>query len=157
MPTIKHYIIIPPRLLAALVDPLLISAPMKRFMEKSTKSIEDTAKSSAPVDRGRYRSSITSTVAFDGSSAEVGPAVNYSNIIEWGHRPGIWPNIDGLEGWARRHNFSNPRSGAYAIAWTHYRRGRQGLNIMGNALSSNIGKIHGFAGELLGEVASRFR
>jgi hypothetical protein len=145
------------KLSAALADPSLISSPMKGFMERATKLVEGEAKRIAPVDTGRYRSSISSKVDGNGKSGTVGPGVNYGNVIEWGHSPGIWPDTAGIERWASRHHFDNPRGASYAIAYTHLRRGRKGLQIMETALKNKIGDIRGTVGQMLNEVAARFR
>lgn len=92
--------------------------------------VEADAKRSAPVDRGRLRSSIAHEVRTVGIATSVlgvigvvGTNVKYAPYMELGTgvfvgRPRYFPPPSALAVWAKRHG-ANP----YAVAWAIYRRG----------------------------------
>lgn len=51
---------------------------------KSAHDIEAKAKAKAPVDTGNLKNSITTDIAEDGMSAEVGPTASYASYVELG-------------------------------------------------------------------------
>ena len=51
-------------------------------VRKSTFDIERLGKQKAPVDTGNLRNSISSTIAPDGLSAEIGPTAYYGIFVE---------------------------------------------------------------------------
>lgn len=129
--------------------------PMVTAMRRATLVIERDAKRFAPVDTGRLRSSINSTVRtaglFPGSSLQgiTGTNVTYAPYMENGtglfagrprHR---MPPISALEGWARRH-----RMNAYVVALAIARRG--GLEPR-EFFKKSVNKNRGRVVEILGE------
>ena len=67
---------------------MLVSAGIERALKKAIATAayntEAGAKRRAPVDTGNLRDSITTNIASDGKSAEVGTNVEYAPYVEFG-------------------------------------------------------------------------
>lgn len=102
-------------------------------MQKATLGVTRDAKKNAPVDTGRLRASIMPGVQIRNETVEgvVGSNVVYAPIMEYGHKP-FWPNISGLEVWARRHGTT-----AYAVAKAIAKRGIKPRLYLQKAVESN--------------------
>jgi len=88
---------------------------LRRASEKSAFKIEGEAKKRTPVDTGRLRSSIASSLGIVGNiGAVVSTNVNYAVYVHEGTRP-HFPPASSLETWAKRHN-TNAMTVAKAIA-----------------------------------------
>lgn len=121
---------------------------MVQAMRRATLLVESVAKRKAPVDTGRLRASITSsirTTGFLGNQLQgtIGTSVKYAPFMELGtgrpagNAPTKFPPIQALEGWARRHGIP-----AYVVALTIFRRGGlEPRRYLQQALDTNRQKI----------------
>ncbi|MCG3204330.1 MAG: hypothetical protein KCHDKBKB_01045 [Elusimicrobia bacterium] len=66
--------------------------------------VQSLAKRNAPVWRGLLRASIVQMVTVDGNQivGQVGSSLPYASVLEFGSKPGKFPNIQQLKVWARR-------------------------------------------------------
>jgi hypothetical protein len=91
-------------------DPALFGEPLRDFFGQVTTSIQNDVRVLTPVDTGRLRASVISTV--DPSPmpmfGEVGTNVVYGPYVEYGTVP-HYPPLAALAVWARRHGMS-PRA-----------------------------------------------
>ncbi len=114
----------------------------RRDMLRATLFILRDSKKNAPVDTGRLRSSLQSSIrrrTFFGRGivGVVGSNVEYAPFMELGTTHTRMPPIQALEGWARRHGMN-----AFVVAQAILRRG--GLkprHYLSNALMKNETKI----------------
>lgn len=137
---------------AALKRPDLISAPVQRFLQRSSFSIEAQAKLNSPVDTGRLRSSINTRIS--GNLAKVGTNLKYAPHVEYGTRP-HFPPLAALQPWARRHGFG--AGGAFMVARTIALRGTRATRFFGRAIESNQQNIQRFAQQMSTEIAQAIR
>ena len=90
------------------LDGVILQGPLKKFFERIGRSAQARIQELTPVDTGRLRGSINTTV--DTASvplwAKVSTAVLYANYVELGTRP-HFPPPGALDTWARRHGFEN--------------------------------------------------
>lgn len=150
-------------LLARIADPAVFQ-PLTRRMEMAAITIENAAKTNAPVDTGRLRASITHQVTSDVDyvEARIGPNVTYGAYMEYGTGrltdfPGggkgsHWPPGAALDVWASRHGFAS----GYQVARIIGKRG--GLaprRYLRNALRDNLAKIIELIGRTVQDVAQR--
>jgi HK97 gp10 family phage protein len=129
------------RLSAALRDPALVEGPIRDFLEASGSVVERSAKTKAPVDTGRLKNSIISTV--QGLRAVVVAGVKYAPFVEFGTRP-HWPPLSAMQPWARRHGFPAGRAGAFLVARAIAQRGTKAQPFMEPALRENESRINRF-------------
>lgn len=89
----------------------------KTTMQAALLLLEGEQKKTAPRDTGRLQGSVHHTITGRGASltGRVGPSVRYAIYVEKGRRPGRYPPIDAVAGWARRHGV-HPFLVARAIA-----------------------------------------
>lgn len=66
--------------------------------------VQSLAKQNAPVWRGLLRASIVQTITVEGNQiiGHVGSALPYAPVLEFGSKPGTFPNIKEIRVWARR-------------------------------------------------------
>ncbi len=85
--------------------------------------IQSLAKKNAPIYRGLLRASIVQTVQTEGNKiiGQVGSALPYAKVVEFGRTAGWMPNIDQLRLWARR-KLKDEHAG-YAVGKAISRRG----------------------------------
>lgn len=134
----------------ALRNPALLDKPIRDFLEKATRNIEGRAKELAPVDTGRYRSSISSEVKDRQGSVISGVA--YGRFIEYGTRP-HWPPVVALQPWARRHGFPS----AFLVARAIARRGTRAKKVFEKALDGSMGSIKGFVSDMGDDIVDQWR
>lgn len=139
-----------PELKQALNHPYLLHGPVQTFLHRSTLTIESEAKQTAPVDTGRYRSSIQSDVT--GWRGTVGTNVSYARFIEFGTRP-HWPPVGALSPWYSRHGFSSEFPVRRAIG----RRGTKARMIFTNALKNSLGAIKRHLDNMGKDIHSRWQ
>ncbi len=114
----------------------------RRDMLRATLFVLRDSKKNAPVDTGRLRSSIQSsirrkTIFGRGVVGVVGSNVEYAPFMELGTKHTKMPPIQALEGWARRHGMNT-----FVVAQAILKRG--GLkprHYLLNALIKNEAKI----------------
>lgn len=107
-------------------------------MRDATLLVSGSAKENAPVDTGRYRSSITPDVRVDQENViqgVVGTPVFYAPFIELGTRA-HWPPIAALAVWAMRHDMS-----AFQAARAISLKGMKAYKVLESALMSNQSAI----------------
>jgi HK97 gp10 family phage protein len=78
---------------------------IQAIVAESALTIQNNARTRAPVDTGRLRSSISSNFLDDGYVAEIIAATFYAGFVEWGTSP-HFPPPSALSGWARRHGMA---------------------------------------------------
>jgi len=138
---------------AALKDPKLVKGPVRKFLERSAKTVEGAAKEKVTVDTGRLRSSIASEVRT--SSAVIGTNLTYAPFVEFGTRP-HFPPVGALRGWARRHGFP-ARGGAFLVARAISRRGTKAKPFLVPSLEQSKPKIKRFFRVMGEEIGKRWR
>lgn len=86
----------------------------------------------APVDTGRLRASLTTSIAPMGEAVQgvVGSNVTYALAQEFGTRP-HWPPVGALQPWASRHDMS-----AFLVARAISRRGLPARRYLGKAVEA---------------------
>lgn len=153
MPDIKIRIEGDDRLQRTLNDPLLVRGPIAVFLKKSALTVELNAKTEAPVDTGRLRSSVVTNLGQ--LSASIGPTVQYAPYVEFGTRP-HWAPVGALQPWAGRHGFGAGKKGDWLVRFIISRRGTRGHPFMRPAAQKSITAIRGFANQLLRDVKMRW-
>ena len=135
-------------------DPALLGEPLRDFFYKSTSVIQRDAQVLAPVDTGRLRASITSSVdaspipEFGMVSTNLAP--HYAPDVEYGTRP-HFPPISALMGWASRHGM-NP----YLVARKIARYGTKGVFFFRRAAENNISNILTYLKEAATDIENRW-
>jgi len=106
--------------------PVEANQALRNAMQRSTYRVQAEAQKRAPVDPGRLRASITTSVETmaEGIEGRVGSAVFYSPHMEYGtgtqaDGPGgtgrrHWPPGAALDVWAKRHGFGE--GGGFLVA-----------------------------------------
>lgn len=105
-------------------------------------TIEKEWKERAPVDVGRYRSSISTQLS--DTRVIVGSNVKYAPKVEFGRKPGRWPPVGSLQPWARRHGFPDGRAGDFMVRRIIFLRGTKAQPALRNALKASQSKIKDF-------------
>lgn len=107
---------------------------MRQTMQAGLLLLEADQRSHVPMDTRRLMGSITSRIEGSGAAltGRVGPTTRYAFWVEYGRRPGKYPPIAAIEGWARRHGV-HPFVVARAIA----RRGTRPQPFVGPSLDRN--------------------
>jgi hypothetical protein len=84
--------------------PKRLGLALLKAMQDSAILIQSLAKSKAPVFRGLLRVSIVQSLKEEGQRVvgEVGSALPYASVIEFGKSAGWFPNLSDLKVWARR-------------------------------------------------------
>lgn len=84
--------------------PNRLGLALLQAMQDAAILIQSLAKIKAPVFRGALRVSIVQAVRQEGAKllGEVGSALPYAQVIEFGRKAGWFPNVDNLKVWARR-------------------------------------------------------
>lgn len=97
--------------------PGTLESETRKAMTTGLLLLEAEQKRNAPRDTGRLQGSIHHTITGGGANltGRVGPAARYAYWVEHGRRPGRYPPIDAVAGWARRHGI-HPFVLARAIA-----------------------------------------
>lgn len=110
---------------------------LRRASEASALLIEGAAKRLTPVDTGRLRASIATSLGVGAlaGGAIVQTNVNYAIYVHEGTKP-HFPPLKALEGWAKRHN-TTPFQVARGIA----RKGIKKRPFMRQAVEQEQGKI----------------
>jgi len=146
-------------------SPELYSEPLRDFWEKAALTVENEARTRAPVDTGRLRSSLAHMV--DTASppvwAKVGSNVAYAPYMEYG--TGLlsdgeggsgrahWPPAAALDVWARRHGFAN---GAQVARIIGRRGGLEPRRFLRGAFEASLGKISQLVTGLQQKIAERW-
>lgn len=143
------------------LSPELYRKPLRNFFERSAATVSNGAKSRAPVDTGRLRSSLTYQVGDE--RAVVGSNVHYAPYIEYGtgrlgdpavpHKSGHWPPPAALDVWAGRHGFASGYIVARAIG---LRGGLEPRKFLRGALEDSMSAIKGFVDKLSEDIAARW-
>lgn len=141
------------RLQKAFKDPRLVQGPIRRFLEKSGRTVEGAAKENVVVDTGRLRSSITTKVETD--RAIVGSNVKYAPYVEFGTRP-HFPPLSAMQPWARRHGFPAGMRGAFLVARKIAKRGTEAKPFLLPAFNKSAGAIRRFLEDAANEIERRF-
>ena len=113
------------------LSPDLLAKPVASFFTRAAITVQNEARTLAPVDTGRLRSSISYKVdtAKVPHWAKVGTNVFYAPYMEFstgyqtdgsGGRKRHWPPPDALNTWAKRHGVEG---GGFAVAKAIGRRG----------------------------------
>lgn len=133
----------------AFSDPAIIRGPVRRFLERASRTVQVAAKEKAPVDRGRLRSSIATEVRE--TEAEIGTDLFYAPFVEFGTRP-HFPPPSALQPWARRHGFPPGLRGAFLVARKIASRGTPAQPFLLPALNESRGEIDAFLGMMAKEI-----
>ena len=102
--------------------PANLAALTHQAMTASLLEIEADARSNVAQDTRALANSITHRIAGTGITltGQVGPSKRYGWNAEHGRKPGKYPPIDALIGWARRHGIGTAlrgyRDGAFLVA-----------------------------------------
>lgn len=144
------------KLQRALRDPRIISGPLNRFLERASQTVEADAKSNAPVDTGRLRSSISRRIELGQQRALVGSKLPYARAVEFGRPPGRWPPMSALQPWARRHGFPAGRQGAFLVARKIAFKGIRPRPYLVPALENNRRSIGGFLNQMANDIEREF-
>ncbi len=115
----------------------------ENFLKRTGFTIEKEWKERAPVDVGRYRSSISTQLRSD-KQVIVGSNVKYAPEVEFGRKPGKWPLPGSLQPWARRHGFPSGSAGDFLVRRIIFLRGVKEQPALRNALKASQSKIKGF-------------
>jgi len=117
--------------------PKTVAPYLRRASQTAAFEIERESKIKAPVDTGRLRASIATSlgVANMGITSIVQTNVNYAAAVHEGTKP-HWPPIAQLEGWSKRHGIP-----AFLVARAISRRGTKAQPFMKEAVDKNIGRI----------------
>lgn len=120
--------------------PRALGSETRKAMEASLTLIEGDARKNAPQDTRRLAGSITYSIRGTGAelTGRVGPSLRYGWFVEHGRRPGKFPPLAAVSGWARRHGVS-PFVVARAIA----RKGTRPQPFLVPAFEKNRGRIVG--------------
>lgn len=110
----------------------------RRAMDAALLIIEADQRRHVAQDTRRLMGSITREIQGNGAvlTGRVGPSVGYGIIVERGRRPGKFPPISAIQGWARRHGVP-PFLVARAIA----RRGTRPQPFVQPSLDNNRARI----------------
>jgi len=138
----------------ALTDPVTYRQPIDGFLRKAGFTVEGRAKKRAPVDTGRYRSSIKTEV--QELRSIIGSNLVYAPFIEFGTRP-HWPPLSALQPWARRHGFPRGRTGAFLVARAIARRGTKAQKVMTTSLKDSLGDIERLLKDTARDIQRRFK
>lgn len=111
----------------------------RQAMQAGLLLLEADQRRNVPQDTRRLMGSITSSIEGAGAAltGRVGPTARYAFWVEHGRRPGRYPPIDAIRGWARRHDI-HPFVVARAIA----RRGTRPQPFVGPSLDRNQAAIN---------------
>ncbi len=124
-------------------DAQFIQGPVREFMEKAVRETQKQVQGFTPVDTGRLRQSIHSSI--DGASIPlwglVDTNVNYAPFVEYGTKPHFPPRAP-LETWARAHGMN-----VYALVKAIGFRGTKGRHMFQRGLEAARGKIDGWLRE----------
>lgn len=83
------------------------AAPCRRFLERSGRSVISKAKPLAPVNTGKLKKSLLSTVSNETPvplSVTIGTNLVYAPFVEFGRKPGKMPPYEPINFWFRRKN-----------------------------------------------------
>jgi phage gpG-like protein len=83
------------------------AGPCRKFLDRSGRSIVSKAKPLVPVNTGRLRKSLLSTVSNETPvplSVTVGTNVTYAPFVEFGRKPGRWPPDAAIRTWVTQKN-----------------------------------------------------
>ena len=134
-------------------DPALLGEPLRGFFNKATLTIQRDTMQLTPVDTGRLRASITTSI--DPSPMPlyglVGTNVEYGPYIEYGTHP-HFPPIAALRRWAKAHGI-NP----YALARSISIRGTKAHYMFQRSVQSNLLNMEGFLKEAAAEIEERWK
>jgi len=78
------------------------------------------------IATGRLRSSVNIRFTSDRLGAVIATNVNYAGDVEFGQKPGHWPNVGDLVRWVRKKITSNPKASrriAYLVGRKIFQRG----------------------------------
>ena len=126
------------RLQKLLQNPEFVRGPLQLFLRASSLEIEKESKLRTPVDTGRLRSSIKTSLA--PLRVAVGTNVHYAPHVEYGTRP-HWPPLAAMQPWARRHGFPAGRAGAFLVARRISQRGTRARRFMQRGAKAAIPAI----------------
>lgn len=113
--------------------PKRLGLALLKAMRESAVLIQSLAKAKAPVFRGLLRVSIVQNVREEGNRivGEVGSALPYAQVVEFGRNQGWFPPLENLRLWARR-KLGDDRL-AFPIARAIKRRGFKAQPYLGPA------------------------
>jgi hypothetical protein len=119
--------------------PRQMEAETRKALEASLLILEADQRRNVAQDTRRLMGSITREIQGTGAvlTGRVGPTVGYGIVVERGRRPGKYPPIAAIQGWARRHGIP-PFLLARAIA----RRGTRPQPFVGPSLDRNRERIN---------------
>lgn len=111
-------------------------SPVARDLLRRGLQVESQAKVLCPVDQGRLRASISTTLEFEDGLpvAFVAAPVGYAAAVHEGARP-HWPPPGPLQAWARRHGWTD-RSAGFLIGRAIAQRGTIGRPFLRDALGA---------------------
>lgn len=103
----------------------------QREVARSAISVQRMARenlrSSGTNASGRLGSSVNIRFTTDRLGAVIGSNVNYAGDVEYGQKPGNWPNVGDLMRWVKKKIIAGPdkavRSAAYLIGRKIYQKG----------------------------------
>jgi hypothetical protein len=118
--------------------PQRLEGELRRAMDASLLLLETDMRRHVPQDTRQLMGSINHQVAGSGLNitGTVGPSLAYGAFVERGRRPGKYPPIAAISGWAKRHGIS-PFLVARAIA----RRGTRPQPFVAPSIQRNRGRI----------------
>ena len=129
----------------AVANPQLVAGPVKDFLARVALTVEGAAKEFAPVDTGRLRASIATTL--QPTMAIVRAGVFYAPHVEFGTRPHM-PPVAALQPWARRHGGIS----AWALARSIALRGTRPQPFMRPAAEKAASQMDGFLQQLASDI-----
>jgi HK97 gp10 family phage protein len=139
-----------------LQNPQFVRGPVHDFLHRIGLAVEGRAKANAPVDTGRLRGSIATTVDEGRLEARVGSNVNYAPFVEFGTRP-HFPPLSAVQPWARRHGFPLGRAGAFLVARAISRRGTRAQPFLIPALHNSKRDVERFTRIIVDGMRNRLR
>ena len=88
----------------------------------------ENLRASGAIATGRLRSSVNIRFTSDRLGALIGTNVNYAGDVEYGQKPGHWPNVGDLVRWVRKKitaNLKASRRIAYLVGRKIFQRGTE--------------------------------
>lgn len=119
--------------------PRQMEAETRQALETSLLILEADQRRNVAQDTRRLMGSITHEIQGSGAvlTGRVGPTVGYGIVVERGRRPGKYPPIAAIQGWARRHGIP-----PFLVARKIARRGTRPQPFVGPSLDRNRQRIN---------------
>lgn len=145
-------------------NPKILNAPLRNFFKRAAIAVQGRARTNAPVDTGRLRSSIVYEIddEMPPTFAKVGTNVAYAPFMEFGTgamsdgpSPSAWHNPPpaALDTWAKRHGFKNGWQVAKIIS---NRGGLKPRRFLRKGFEDSLAEIRGFIKQLQSDIVAEW-